>query len=523
MDCTVPMITFQIETENRVGITHDVIESFLSFQLDIVKMEVKPHFIYLKIHSIPSVLQSQLYQHITQTAGVRRVDLVPFLPSESHANELKATLATIQDGVILVDSDLKVKAMNRAAEALLQTKESTCKGMELPTLWGLQIEDCERMISADQAVTHSPITIYIGKSQMIRVVVNFYPICKAEELVGSQGWVVVFRDLQQVNELIQSVQRSGMTQFEEIIHASEGMKHCIETARCVAKSDATIFLSGESGTGKELFARAIHYESLRANGPFVAINCAAIPEQLLESEWFGYEAGSFTGASKVGKVGLFETAHGGTLFLDEVGEIPLHLQSKLLRVLEEKLIRRIGSNKGIPLQFRLITATNRKLEEWVKQGKFREDLYYRLHVIPIEIPPLRERTCEILLLANYFLRKTCQIARRPALHLSAYARQQLLIHDWRGNVRELQNVIERSVYLCPSHETEIKHVSILPTRSSSLASGMNGVIGLKAHMEQMEKKIIEQTLEKHDSIRKAAKQLQLSHTALLKKIKKYGL
>lgn len=523
MGSPVQMITFQIETENRVGITHDVMESFLSFQLDIVKMEVKPHFIYLKIHSIPSVLQSQLYQHITQTPGVRHVDLIPFLPSELRANELKTTLATIRDGVILVDSDLRVKAMNRAAEALLQAKESICKGMELPTLWGLQTEDCERLMYEDQAVNHLPITIYIGKTKVIRVIANFYPIRMSKELVNSQGWVVVFRDLQQVNELIQSVQRSGMMQFEDIIHASEGMKHCIETARYVAKSDATIFLSGESGTGKELFARAIHYESLRANGPFVPINCAAIPEQLLESEWFGYEAGSFTGAAKEGKVGLFETAHGGTLFLDEVGEIPLHLQSKLLRVLEEKSIRRIGSNKVIPLQFRLITATNRKLDEWIKQGKFREDLYYRLHVIPIEIPPLRERTCEILLLANYFLRKTCQMARRPALHLSAYARQQLLIHDWRGNVRELQNVIERSVYLCPSHENEIKQVSILPTRSSSGISEMIGATGLKSHMEQVEKRIIEQTLEKHNSIRQAAKQLKLSHTALLKKIKKYGL
>ncbi|TCP70474.1 sigma 54-interacting transcriptional regulator [Baia soyae] len=513
------MMTFQIETEDRLGITHDVMESFLSFQLDIVKMEVRPHFIYLKTHSLPFDIQDPLCRHITQTSGVRRVNLIPFLPSELHANELKTTLATISNGVILVDSNLRVNTMNRAAETLLQTDEKRYKGMELPTLWGMKKEDCERLMQKET----SPLTIYIKKTQVIRVVADFYPICMSEKYDDLQGWVVVFRDLQQVNEWIQSVQRSEMTHFEEIIHESEGMKNCIQTARCVAKSDVTIFLSGESGTGKELFARAIHYESLRANGPFIPINCAAIPEQLLESELFGYEAGSFTGASKEGKAGLFETARNGTLFLDEVGEIPLHLQSKLLRVLEEKSIRRIGSNKVIPLQFRLVTATNRKLGEWVKEGKFREDLYYRLHVIPIEIPPLRERECEITLLANHFLQKTCELVRRPVLHLSEYARQQLYLHDWPGNVRELQNVMERSVYLCPDHEIEIHQVSISPSRNGLDRSEMFETVGLKPHLEQTERRIIKVTLEQNKSIRQAARQLQMSHTALLKKIKKYNL
>ncbi|SDY62492.1 sigma-54-dependent Fis family transcriptional regulator [Thermoactinomyces sp. DSM 45892] len=511
------MMTFQIETENWLGITHDVMESFLSFQLDIVKMEVKPHFIYLKTNSLPSALQDQLCRHITHTSGVRKVHVIPFLPSELHANELKTTLATISNGVILVDSNLLVNTMNLAAETLLQTDEKTYKGMELPTLWGITKEDCERLMKKET----SSLTIYMEGNRVIRVVADFYPICMSEN--DSQGWVVVFRDLQQANEWIQSVQRSEMTHFEEIIHESKGMKNCIQTARCVAKGDVTIFLSGESGTGKELFARAIHYESLRANGPFIPINCAAIPEQLLESELFGYEAGSFTGASKEGKEGLFETARNGTLFLDEVGEIPLHLQSKLLRVLEEKSIRRIGSNKVIPLQFRLITATNRKLGEWVKQGKFREDLYYRLHVIPIEIPPLRERECEILLLANHFLKKTCEWVRRPVLRLSEYARQQLYLHDWPGNVRELQNVMERSVYLCPDHETEIHRVSISPGRNGLDRSEMLEMVGLKPHLELTERRIIKRTLEQHSSIRQAARQLRMSHTALLKKIKKYDL
>ncbi len=196
--------------------------------------------------------------------------------------------------------------------------------------------------------------------------------------------------------------------------------------------EATVLLQGESGTGKELFARAIHFESRRANGPFISINCAAVPESLMESEWFGYEEGAFTGAGKGGKKGLMELAQDGTLFLDEIGELPLNLQAKLLRVLEERALRRVGGNRWIPLRVRIIAATNRDLADLVRRGRFRKDLYYRLHVIPITIPPLRERREDIPLLAAHFLRKFCARSRRPLLSLSSQALLRLQAHSWPG-------------------------------------------------------------------------------------------
>jgi two-component system response regulator HydG len=239
-----------------------------------------------------------------------------------------------------------------------------------------------------------------------------------------------------------------------IIGKSEKLRKLIELAKRVAKSSATVCINGESGTGKEVFARAIHQWSLRAKNPFVAINCSAIPENLLESELFGHAKGSFTGAIEK-KIGLFEEADGGTLFLDEIGDLSLPLQAKLLRVLQEKEIKRVGENQNRSVDVRVIAATHKDLRQEVQAQRFREDLFFRLNVIPLMIPPLRERKEDILPLAEYFLKKHSKLNHVAISGFKKNAKEYLLTQNWRGNVRELENAIERAVVLTTGVEVEL--------------------------------------------------------------------
>lgn len=240
-----------------------------------------------------------------------------------------------------------------------------------------------------------------------------------------------------------------------MVYKSERMANLIETLKRVARLDTTILVTGESGTGKELFMRSIHDMSPRASAPFISVNCGALPESLFESELFGYEKGSFTGA-ETQKAGLFEAAHGGTLFLDEIGEMPVKMQIKLLRVLQEKTIRRVGGNVEIPVDFRLLSATNRDLEKEVKENNFREDLFYRINVVPISLPPLRQRREDIMPLVKHFIDKFCQQCGEEPKELATDVIRQLDNYGWPGNVRELENTVERLVALTPAKTIKLE-------------------------------------------------------------------
>lgn len=510
-------VTLRLKTEDRVGITHEVISCLLAYHTDIVRMEVKPHFIHLKIRFIPSGLLKKLLGQMKQIEGVIQLETVCFLPSEVREGQMNTILETVSEGMVLLDQRLRVQAMNRAAAEMLCLPESVT-GKHFSAIWESGNKSCQRCLETGKEELNVPVILY-QKHRTIQLMASFIPVRSGEEWKQS-GLVVVIRDMKQINQLLQSAKQNGMIQFSDIIHQSEAMRRCIEAAQRVAEKDATIFLRGESGTGKELFARAIHFASTRANGPFVSINCAAIPEALLESELFGYEAGAFTGAEKGGKKGLFEMAQDGTLFLDEIGELPLQHQAKLLRVLEERSLRRVGGNRPIPLRLRIITATNRDLNDLVRRGQFREELYYRLHVIPIMIPPLRERKEDIALLAAYYMEKFCAKARRTPLLLSQQALSSLEAYNWPGNVRELQNVIERSIYFCPDQETELREVLL----GAAPEPGRDYTrLSLKEHLEQVEKQLVQAALKRYKSIRQTARHLGVSHTAILNKMKKYGI
>ncbi|HEX6058624.1 MAG TPA: sigma-54 dependent transcriptional regulator [Gemmatimonadaceae bacterium] len=317
-----------------------------------------------------------------------------------------------------------------------------------------------------------------------------------------------------------------------IVGASEGMRRIVELARKVARHPSTVLVTGESGTGKEVVARLVHRESPRATAPFVAVNCAAIPEQLLESELFGHVRGSFTGATGERR-GLFEEADGGTLFLDEIGELPVALQVKLLRVLQEGEIRRVGESVSRPVDVRLLAATSRDLEGDVASGRFRSDLYYRINVVRLHLPPLRERREDIAPLARHFL---AMHARRLGVSTSApaltpAALRRLEEHGWPGNVRELENAIERALVLSEGQRIDAEHLAAgahpaVPPHANGAGSpdGASADLSVKRRTEALERTLIAEALERTGGNRtRAAQLLDLSHRALLYKIREYGL
>jgi len=325
----------------------------------------------------------------------------------------------------------------------------------------------------------------------------------------------------------------GSYRFESIIGKSAAMQQVFKTIMKVAKSPATVLIRGESGTGKELVARAIHYNSPRSSGPMVEISCAAFPETLLESELFGYEKGAFTGADSR-KKGRFEFAHGGTIFLDEIGDVSASVQTKLLRVLQEREINRLGSNEPIKVDVRVVTATNRDLELALNSGSFREDLYYRLNVIPIFLPPLRERREDIPLLIDHFIKRYSKMNHKTVFGISPEALEFCESYDWPGNVRELENAIENAVVLGEGEEILPEYLPVtvsMRKAATDMAARANAndfftVSGAsyREKMEAAEKLVLEEAIQRADGNKsEAAKQLGISLRTMRYKIQKYKL
>ena len=326
-----------------------------------------------------------------------------------------------------------------------------------------------------------------------------------------------------LKERIQKI--AGDYNFGKMVAKSKAMQSVFQLASKVAQYKTTVLIVGDSGTGKELIARGIHYGGMRAAGPLIPVNCGGIPESLLESELFGYKKGAFTGADR-NKNGLFQEAEGGTIFLDEIGELPLSLQVKLLRVLQENEVRPVGDSKSLQIDVRVIAATSKNLEEEVKKGSFREDLYYRLNVMTVKIPPLCERTEDIPILCKHFIGRFNEILDKDISGLAPDAMARLLEYHWPGNVRQLENVIERAMViaddslLLPEHFTAELIQKDRHTPQDTLIEGLS----LKDAQKVVEKKLITRALDETGGNRtRAARLLEISHPSLLTKIKAYGI
>ncbi|MCX7788208.1 MAG: sigma-54 dependent transcriptional regulator [Spirochaetes bacterium] len=335
--------------------------------------------------------------------------------------------------------------------------------------------------------------------------------------------------LQKIRALVEEERRKQVWEANRRIEPKEylliGKHPKIEEIRTLVRklgsTDSTVLITGETGTGKEIVARQIHAASPRKEEPFIGVNIGALPQTLIESELFGHEKGAFTGADSR-TIGLFELAGAGTLFLDEIGEMPLPLQVKLLRVLQDRKIRRIGGNRDIPIRARILSATNRNLEERVRQGEFREDLFYRLNVIRIDIPPLRERKSDIPLISEYLLGRICKRLNVGLKRLNSQSLEKLHSYEYPGNVRELENILERAVILSEGGEILPHHIEL---KESNMKAGSNeNPLAGSYRLEAMERVVIEQALQKYGGNRtKTAEVLGISRRALQYKIKKYGL
>ncbi|NLC51956.1 MAG: sigma 54-interacting transcriptional regulator [Firmicutes bacterium] len=328
-----------------------------------------------------------------------------------------------------------------------------------------------------------------------------------------------------------AVLREEQLQIDGVIAASQKMKQVLYTATKAARTDSNVLILGPTGVGKGVIAKIIHKKSSRAKGPFMKINCAAIPENLIEAELFGYEGGAFTSARKEGKVGLIELANEGTLFLDEIAEMPFPLQAKLLDVLQEKKFMRVGGTKQIKLNARIISATNRDLVEMVKKGSFRRDLYYRLNVIPVEIPPLKERPNDIIQLINFFLKKYSSTSSLEKT-FTPEAIDALLAYRWPGNVRELENIIERLVVMVDSQVIGVDSLPVHIQRDykgeknylyPSEQKGQSFDWNLNKNMEKLEEMHLRKAFHRFRSSRKIAKALGISQSSVIRKLQKYGI
>ena len=424
------------------------------------------------------------------------------------------------EGIIAVDKDNNIRTFNPAAAHLLGRKMQDVIGQ--PVSRALPEGRLSAILSSNQ-----PLTNEIVRMGGDNFVLNSAPIVQDGQRLGT---LVTFQAAQSItnaeNRLRDRLRVSGHVaryHFNDILGDSYAIRMAIRQAQRFARVDSNILLMGETGTGKELFAQSIHNESERATGPFVAVNCASIPENLMESELFGYEGGAFTGASKTGKAGLFEAAHEGTIFLDEVSEIPIQLQSRLLRVIQEREVRRIGANRVVPINVRIICATNRDLQEMVRKGNFREDLYYRLKVLSIHLPPLRSRESDMVQIMQHYISYYAQKFGKGHIQLSPEAVTRVAEYAWPGNIREIRNISEQLTVLCESDQItgeDVISVLHLPSVSQKAFALQNGS---DPSLSGLQKRQIIEVLARTSSRKEAAEMLGISKTTLWRKCKEFGL
>jgi transcriptional regulator with PAS, ATPase and Fis domain len=430
-------------------------------------------------------------------------------------NYMNALIESIDSGVIAVDTNGMITHFNSQAKLILNWHEKL-EGKTLSDIFGSQVNLNQMMHSGFEFVDRE---IFLkSKSGVIQLLITSKPIFDAEQKVI--GIIFVFSAIHRIRKLINEMAGSQASfNFEDIIGCSPDIMEAKRLAMLAASGNSTVLILGETGTGKELFAQSIHNLSARKHHPFVAINCGAIPRELLESELFGYTEGSFTGAKRGGRPGKLELANSGTLFLDEIGDMPVDMQVKFLRVLQTGEMCRIGQHKPISIDLRVIAATHFDLEREVNDGNFREDLYYRLNVLPIHIPPLCERSADILLLAKHILSRCRQVFKKPDIKFSPEAERMLIGYNWPGNVRELENVVERAVNLVDEEFIQPEHFGLQTPENKNIAKKVPRGALLEKAEEQTITEVVETT---GYNISEAAHILGISRATLYNKLKKYN-
>ncbi len=429
-----------------------------------------------------------------------------------------AVLESISDGVFTVDGEWRITSFNRSAERITGVSRSEAVGRPCCEVFRASIceRDCalRQTMETGEPVIGRPVTVLAADGREVPISVSTALLRDGRGRII--GGAETFRDLSALEALRREL--AGVQRVEDIVAHSHGMRELLSVLPRIAESDSTCLIEGESGTGKELVARALHSMSPRSDKPFVAVNCGALPDTLLESELFGYVAGAFTDARK-DRSGRFAAAEGGSLFLDEIGDVSPALQVKLLRVLQEREYQPLGGNKTVRVDVRVIAATNSNLDELVASGRFRQDLFYRINVIRIEVPPLRTRREDIPVLAEHFVRRFNLRQEREVAGLDRAALKLLMAHEWPGNVRELENAIEHAFVLSAGGLILAEH---LPTQLQRAAAAGEDTAALT--LAEAEARLIRQALLRNNGNRhETAKDLGIAPSTLWRKLKKLGL
>ena len=437
---------------------------------------------------------------------------------ELEKKKLEILLNSMNKAVVSIDKEGNIDKYNVKFKEIFNMRDDNIDGENI-----FQLLDFIKKPSTNDLKKHKTgVFYYKENSRNLKGIYNVSEIAVKNKL---KGYVIDFIENKDAIKNYNKINKDYKITLDNIISESEIMEHTKQKALIASKSNSTVLITGESGTGKELFARAIHNHSDRVDNTFVTVNCAAIPDNLLESELFGYEEGAFTGAKKGGKLGKFEIAHKGTIFLDEIGDMSLHLQGKLLRVLQERELDKIGGKSNILIDVRVIAATNKNLVELVAKGQFREDLYYRLNVIPITLPALRQRKNDIPLLIDYMIKEYAHKLNKDVIGIEDDAKKTLIDYSWPGNVRELQNVIEYSINMSDS---SLLNLDIIPNniKSKYYDEKSNKCEEIRT-LEDLEKEEISKALNKFKHYKKdkelVAKSLGISRATLYRKLEKYNL
>ena len=512
----------EISSENRIGITQEVLAVLAGRGIDVRLVEVIAHHIYLDAPGLAASDLAELSALIGRVVtGVERVRPVELLPMERRRMQLHSVFSAISDPLLAVDGANRITQANPAAARCCGLPdENALRERRLTDFLG-QSAAAELRAAAwslsEREVTFNGVTFLLRSE----------PIRTREAPAGApRGGVLIFQRPHRLGQMMSALRTPGAAGgFDTIIGAGPALRAAKARARRLAGVDAPLLILGETGAGKELFARAVHASSRRADKPFLALNCAALPEGLAESELFGYVAGAFTDARKGGKPGLVEMAAGGSLFLDEVGELSPYLQVKLLRVLQDGSFRRVGGARETTVDIRVISATNRALEDMIQEGRFREELYFRLNVLNLTLPPLRERLEDLAALAERFIARAAAQVGRPAPALEAGALDALAVHDWPGNVRELENILFRAVSLLEGDTLNADHLRLClrPDGAGGPAADAPAPDSYAGAFDRFEKQLLERLYPAYPSTRKLARRLGLSHTTVAEKLRRHGL
>ncbi|UUD64555.1 sigma-54-dependent transcriptional regulator [Pseudomonas seleniipraecipitans] len=511
----------KIHCQNRVGILRDILELLVGYGTNVARGEVggeQGNAIYLHCPNLINLQFQALRPKLEAITGVFGVKRVGLMPSERRHLELNALLGALEFPVLSIDMAGCIVAANRAAAQLLGVRVDEVPGIalsrytedfDLPELVranrsrinGLRVKVCGDVFLADIAPLQA----------------------EQEDSEAMAGAVLTLHRADRVGERIYQVRKQELRGFDSIFQSSKVMAAVVREARRMAPLDAPLLIEGETGTGKELLARACHLASPRGQSPFMALNCAGLPESMAETELFGYGPGAFEGARAEGKLGLLELTAGGTLFLDGVGEMSPRLQAKLLRFLQDGCFRRVGSDEEVYLDVRVTCATQVDLSELCARGEFREDLYHRLNVLSLHIPPLRECLDGLPPLVEHFLDRASRQIGCPLPSLAPAALEKMSRYHWPGNVRQLENVLFQAVSLCEGGVVKPDHIRLpgygaaQPLGDFSLEGGLDMIVG------RFEKAVLERLAGEFPSSRLLGKRLGVSHTTIANKLREHGI